>query len=608
MRVEAATTCGTDVKMWRRGHPILARLPGARSVTRWPACATTPASACWSATPSPAAPAAPCRGRAAADLPVAALGPRRLRGADRRARGRAAPGARTGSMPPARRWPSRSPRRCTRSIARRRRALAPDAGVLGGGPMGQMLAALLVAEGRTVTLADRHPERRAQAEALGAHGRRAARRPRRRLRGGRPAGGLARRGAGLRAGRLRRARRRLRGRHRRRRCRPARCTTTSSTSAARSTTRPPRSTARSRCWPTAPSTGARSPRARSGSTTSRRRSRRRQRRPGAQVGRRRRARRPRDRRVRGPRRAAAGPARSGRAVRRCSRIRRESQIASRPSTSTGTTRWPVSASTSSRRARAPGHAPLLDLVCRCRAQRARDPPARAEPVGRRPAAVEHGGLSGRAGHPRSRRVRGRAPASCSGDRLARGARVSRSPSRSCHQRDRLLDRVLVRARRPAQLAPRLRAAARPPVARPRGSRPAMTSARPGARSAASASASASRDGQLEQRALDARQPRELGEQPLPRVVARAEDVALARHAALVGQQVPGGDVAHVDDVDRAGDVGRDPAQQEAAHDAGRVGRRVAAARTRGLGRRSRAASPRAATRSASASAACLDSA
>jgi L-iditol 2-dehydrogenase len=48
------------------------------------------------------------------------------------------------------------------------RAVAPDAGVLGGGPMGQMLAALLVAEGRTVTVADRHAERRAQAEATGA--------------------------------------------------------------------------------------------------------------------------------------------------------------------------------------------------------------------------------------------------------------------------------------------------------------------------------------------------------------------------------------------------------------------------------------------------------
>ena len=27
MRVEAATTCGTDVKMWRRGHPILPPYP-----------------------------------------------------------------------------------------------------------------------------------------------------------------------------------------------------------------------------------------------------------------------------------------------------------------------------------------------------------------------------------------------------------------------------------------------------------------------------------------------------------------------------------------------------------------------------------------------------
>ncbi|MDQ6916125.1 MAG: zinc-binding dehydrogenase, partial [Actinomycetota bacterium] len=45
---------------------------------------------------------------------------------------------------------------------------AGDAGVLGGGPMGQMLARLLVLDGRRVTLADRHPERRAQAEAAGA--------------------------------------------------------------------------------------------------------------------------------------------------------------------------------------------------------------------------------------------------------------------------------------------------------------------------------------------------------------------------------------------------------------------------------------------------------
>ena len=43
-----------------------------------------------------------------------------------------------------------------------------DAAVLGGGTMGLMLARLLVLAGCEVTLADRHPERRAQAEAFGA--------------------------------------------------------------------------------------------------------------------------------------------------------------------------------------------------------------------------------------------------------------------------------------------------------------------------------------------------------------------------------------------------------------------------------------------------------
>ncbi len=45
---------------------------------------------------------------------------------------------------------------------------AGPAAVLGGGTMGLMLARLLVLAGREVTVADRHPERRAQAEALGA--------------------------------------------------------------------------------------------------------------------------------------------------------------------------------------------------------------------------------------------------------------------------------------------------------------------------------------------------------------------------------------------------------------------------------------------------------
>jgi L-iditol 2-dehydrogenase len=45
---------------------------------------------------------------------------------------------------------------------------AGDVGVLGGGTIGLMLARLLVLEGRDVVVCDRHPERRAQAEALGA--------------------------------------------------------------------------------------------------------------------------------------------------------------------------------------------------------------------------------------------------------------------------------------------------------------------------------------------------------------------------------------------------------------------------------------------------------
>jgi len=49
-----------------------------------------------------------------------------------------------------------------------RAGAAADAAILGGGTMGLMLARLLVLEGREVTLCDRHPLRRAQAQALGA--------------------------------------------------------------------------------------------------------------------------------------------------------------------------------------------------------------------------------------------------------------------------------------------------------------------------------------------------------------------------------------------------------------------------------------------------------
>jgi L-iditol 2-dehydrogenase len=165
--VHAATTCGTDVKMWRHGHRVLGPYPcafghetaGVRVdtgegvlVSDSVACGACPA--CASGRPqicrSPewvlggfaeliAAPAAaihpipdglPAAGAAMAEPLAAAI----------------------------------------HAVARAGDSAADDVGVLGGGPMGLMLTALLVAEGRTVTVADPHPERRAQAVALGAAG------------------------------------------------------------------------------------------------------------------------------------------------------------------------------------------------------------------------------------------------------------------------------------------------------------------------------------------------------------------------------------------------------------------------------------------------------
>jgi L-iditol 2-dehydrogenase len=56
------------------------------------------------------------------------------------------------------------------AVARSGAVAGMQAAVLGGGTMGLMLARLLVLRGCDVTLADRHHERRAQAEACGARG------------------------------------------------------------------------------------------------------------------------------------------------------------------------------------------------------------------------------------------------------------------------------------------------------------------------------------------------------------------------------------------------------------------------------------------------------
>ena len=166
VRVEAATTCGTDVKMWRRGHPILPPYPaafghetaGVREDTgeRVLVGDSVPCGTC-----------RPCE----AGRPQICREPHWVLGgfAERIAAPQAALHAVPGGLEPAAAAMAEPLAAAVHAVARAPGwPIAPDAGVLGGGPMGQMLAALLVAGGRTVTLADPHAERRAQAEAAGA--------------------------------------------------------------------------------------------------------------------------------------------------------------------------------------------------------------------------------------------------------------------------------------------------------------------------------------------------------------------------------------------------------------------------------------------------------
>jgi L-iditol 2-dehydrogenase len=163
VEVHAATTCGTDVKMWRHGHPVLPPYPcsfghetagirtddGARVLV-------SDSVACGRCEPCLAGRPQICRD------PAWVLG-----GFGERI---AAPAAALHSIPdglPAAAAAMAEPLAAAiHAIARG--SAADDVGVLGGGPMGLMLASLLVAQGRTVTVADRHRERRAQAAEIGA--------------------------------------------------------------------------------------------------------------------------------------------------------------------------------------------------------------------------------------------------------------------------------------------------------------------------------------------------------------------------------------------------------------------------------------------------------
>jgi L-iditol 2-dehydrogenase len=165
VRVEAATACGTDVKMLRHGHRILGGYPsrfghetaGVRIDTGEPVFVgdSLPCGAC-----------APCR----AGRPQICRAMTWVLGGF--AEVIAAPAGALHPVPsgldPAGAAMAEPLAACVHAVARAGASAGDEAAVLGGGTMGLMTARLLVSAGCDVTLADRHPERRAQAEALGA--------------------------------------------------------------------------------------------------------------------------------------------------------------------------------------------------------------------------------------------------------------------------------------------------------------------------------------------------------------------------------------------------------------------------------------------------------
>ncbi len=163
VEVQAATTCGTDVKMWRHGHRALPPYPcrfghetaGVRLDTG-ERVLVSDSIACGECAPCRAGRPQICR------APIWVLG-----GFGERI---AAPPEALHPIPdhlsPAAAATAEPLAAAIHAIARG--TDSGDVGVIGGGPMGLMLGALMSAEDRSVTIADPHPERRAQATQLGA--------------------------------------------------------------------------------------------------------------------------------------------------------------------------------------------------------------------------------------------------------------------------------------------------------------------------------------------------------------------------------------------------------------------------------------------------------
>jgi len=161
--VEAATTCGTDVKMWRHGHPALEPYPcrfghetaGFR-VDTGERVLVSDSVACGVCDPCRAGRAQICRD------PTWVLGGF----AERIAAPAGALHAIPAELPAAAAAMAEPLAAALHAVSRG--SDSSEVGVLGGGPMGLMLTSLLVADGRDVTVAERHPDRRAQACAIGA--------------------------------------------------------------------------------------------------------------------------------------------------------------------------------------------------------------------------------------------------------------------------------------------------------------------------------------------------------------------------------------------------------------------------------------------------------
>jgi L-iditol 2-dehydrogenase len=162
--VEAATACATDLKALRHGHLMLGPYPahfghetaGIREDTgeRVLVGDSVPCAACASCLAG--------RTQLCADMTWVLGG-----FAERIAAPAAALHAVPDALEPAGAAMAEPLAAAVHAVARAGAEHA-DAAILGGGTMGLMLARLLVLEGRDVTLCDRHPLRRAQAEALGA--------------------------------------------------------------------------------------------------------------------------------------------------------------------------------------------------------------------------------------------------------------------------------------------------------------------------------------------------------------------------------------------------------------------------------------------------------